>query len=61
LNTDPGNDFTNEVHDYFGTGTQLQELYISPSLLTERNWDVLAEAAKWSRRNAEVLKDTHWV
>jgi hypothetical protein len=61
LNTDPGNDFTNEVHDYFGTGTQLQELYITPSLLTERNWDVLAEAAKWSRRNAEVLKDTHWV
>jgi hypothetical protein len=61
LNTDPGNDFTNEVHGYFGTGTQLQELYITPSLLTERNWDVLAEAAKWSRRNAEVLKDTHWV
>jgi hypothetical protein len=22
---------------------------------------VLAEAAKWSRTNAEVLKDTHWV
>jgi hypothetical protein len=61
LNTDPGNDFTNEVHDYFGTGTQLQELYITPSLLTENNWDVLAEAAKWSRQNAEVLKDTHWV
>jgi hypothetical protein len=61
LHTDPGNDFTNEVHDYFGTGTQLQELYITPSLLTENNWDVLAEAAKWSRKNAEVLKDTHWV
>ena len=61
LNTDPGNDFTNEVHGYFGTGTQLQELYITPSLLMERNWEVLAEAAKWSRRNAEVLKDTHWV
>ena len=61
LNTDPGNDFTNEVHDYFGTGTQLQELYITPSLLSTSNWDVLAEAAKWSRQNAEVLKDTHWV
>ncbi len=61
LNTDPGNDFTNEVHDYFGTGTQLQELYITPSLLTENNWDILAEAAKWSRQNAAVLKDTHWV
>jgi len=61
LNTDPGNDFANEVHDYFGTGTQLQELYITPSLLTEDNWNILAEAARWSRENADVLKDTHWV
>ena len=34
---------------------------ITPSLLTEKNWDDLAEAAKWSRANADVLKDTHWV
>lgn len=61
LNTDPGHDFGNEVHSYFGSGTQLQELYITPSLLTPANWDTLAEAAKWSRANAQVLKDTHWV
>jgi hypothetical protein len=61
LNTDPGDDFANEVRSYFGTGTQLQELYVTPSLLTERNWDTLAEAAKWSRENGSVLKDTHWV
>jgi hypothetical protein len=61
LNTDPGNDFANEVHSYFGTGTQLQEMYITPSLLTTGNWDTLAEAAKWSRENASVLRDTHWV
>ena len=30
-------------------------------LLTHANCDDLAEAAKWSRSNAEVLKDTHWV
>jgi hypothetical protein len=61
LNDDPGNDFRNEVRDYFGTGTQLQEMYITPSLLSQQNWDDLAEAAKWSRANAEVLKDSHWV
>ena len=61
LSTDPGNDFANEVHSYFGTGTQLQEMYITPSLLTEADWDVLAEAAKWSRRNATTLVDTHWI
>jgi hypothetical protein len=61
LDTDPGNDFASEVHDYFGTGTQLQEMYITPSLLTPANWDVLAQAAKWSRENASTLVDTHWV
>ncbi len=61
LNKDPGNDFRNEVRSYFGTGTQLQEMYITPSLLTQANWDDLAEAAKWARTNAGVLKDTHWI
>jgi hypothetical protein len=61
LDKDPGNDFRNEIRSYFGTGTQLQEMYITPSLLKPADWDVLAEAAKWSRENAAVLKDTHWV
>ena len=39
-----------EIRSYFGTGTQLQEMYITPSLLSQRNWDTLAEAANWSRR-----------
>lgn len=61
LNQDPSNDFRNEIRSYFGTGTQLQEMYITPSQLTQANWDDLAEAAKWSRANADVLKDTHWI
>jgi hypothetical protein len=61
LNTDPGHDFANEVHSYFATGTQLQEMYITPSLLGKDDWDTLAEAARWSRANAEVLKDSHWI
>jgi hypothetical protein len=61
LNTDPGHDFANEVHSYFGSGTALQELYITPELLSTDDWDTLAEAARWSRTNAGVLRDTHWV
>ncbi len=61
LKDDPNHDFESEVRSYFGTGTQLQELYVTPSLLTEENWDVLAEAANWSRANAATLVDTHWV
>ena len=61
LNTDPGDDFTSEVHDYFATGTQLQEMYVTPSLLNAKNWDAIAQAAKWSRANAATLVDTHWI
>ena len=61
LTTDPHHEFPDEVHSYFATGTQLQEMYISPSLLSSEDWDVLAEAATWSRENANILKDTHWI
>ncbi len=61
LNVDPEGAFRNEVRSYFGTGTQLQEMYITPALLSDQNWDDLAEAANWSRANAGTLVDTHWV
>jgi len=61
LMTDPGGDFTNEVRSYFGTGTQLQEMYITPALLSAANWDTIAECARWSRTNAATLSDTHWI
>jgi hypothetical protein len=58
---DTGDDFEKEVHSFFGSGTQLQELYITPALLTKANWDTLAESARWSRAHSETLKDTHWI
>ena len=61
LNTDPANDFPDEVHSYFASGTGLQEMYISPDLLTEKNWDTLAESANWARANAVTLRDSHWI
>ena len=61
LDTDLHNDFPSEIRSYFGSGTQLQEMYVTPRLLTPGHWDVLAESAKWSRRNAATLVDTHWI
>ncbi len=61
LANDPSHAFTHEVRSYFGTGTQLQELYITHALMSGADWDVLAEAANWSRRNAAILADTHWI
>lgn len=61
LNDDPGGDFRSEIHSYFGTGTQLQEMYVTPELLSRQNWDDIARAARWSAANANALRDTHWV
>lgn len=61
LDTDPGGDFRSEIRDYFGTGTQLQEMYITPGLLSAEDWDNLAEAARWSRSHANILIDNHWI
>jgi hypothetical protein len=50
-----------ELRSFFACGTCLQELYVTPGMMTAENWDDLAEAAKWGRANADVLADTHWV
>lgn len=52
---------TEDIRAFFAGGTNCQELYITPSLLRPQHWDALAEAAKWSRDNSDVLIDTHWV
>ena len=59
-----GNDLKelkDEFRMFFADGTQLQELYMTPAMMTPEMWDALAEAAKWSRANADVLVDTHWI
>jgi len=50
-----------DIRAFFASGTNCQELYLTPSLLDAKTWDALAEAANWSRRNADVLVDTHWI
>lgn len=61
LNAMSAEDFASQVREFFGNGTQLQEMYITPRLLSQKNWDDLAEAARWARKNADVLADTHWI
>jgi len=61
LEADPGNDFADEVWSYFASGTGLQEMYISPDLLSAQSWDDLAAAARWARERATTLRDSHWI
>ncbi len=61
MNSDPYGDLKSEARSFFGSGTDLQELYIRPSLLKAGDWDTIAEAAKWSRAHSKILVDTHWI
>lgn len=56
-----GNNMKNEFRSYFALGTNLQELYLSPDLMTEKTWDDLAECVRWNKKHASTLIDSHWV
>jgi hypothetical protein len=56
-----GANLKNEARSYFANGASLQELYITPSMMSSDAWDRVAEAAKWAQANADVLRDAHWV
>jgi hypothetical protein len=57
----PGDELRHDVRIYFGMGADLQELYLQPDWMKAEDWDVVAEAASWARRNADVLVDSHWI
>lgn len=61
LMTTTHEDLANEIWSGFGLGTQMEELYITPSMLSAEDWDTLAAAAKWARANGETMVDSHWV
>jgi hypothetical protein len=53
--------FSSEARSFFGGGYALQELYLTPDILGEKDWDILAESAKWAKKNAPVLIDSHFI
>ncbi len=61
LMTTENDDLADEIWSGLGLGTQMQEVYITPSMLQPHEWDSLAAAAKWTRANADTLVDSHWV
>jgi hypothetical protein len=51
----PIEDWEHEVLMYFGRGVMMWELYLTPELLTEKEWAFLARIIKWAKKNAAVL------
>ena len=46
---------------YFGGGYGLQTLYITPDIINDKQWNAIAEAAKWAKKNEDILVDTHFI
>ncbi len=51
-------DWSNYVVMYYGRGTTVKELYVSPDLLSEQDWEVLGKTTKWAVENQENLLNT---
>ncbi len=50
-----------ELRSLFASGTCLLELYVTPSRMTSKHWNDLAESARWARARTDLFTDTHWV
>jgi len=53
--------FSNEVMMYFGRGVMMWELYVSPDLLTDAEWNAIASSVKWAKANKDVLSKTQMI
>lgn len=56
-------DFATQCWSFFATGANLQELYLTPRLMTEELWNIVGKAAAWAQRDSSVaaLSDAHWI
>lgn len=50
-------DWNDHLVNFFGVGSQLNELYITPELLKPEEWDSLGRSLRWAIRNAHPLLD----
>ena len=54
-------DVIDDIHMAVASGTQLQEFFVTPAMMSPKAWDAAAEAITWMRKNSDVLVDSHWV
>ncbi len=58
---EPLDKFTDNALLYFARGISMGELYISPDLLTEGEWDALALSVHWAKDRFSILDSTEMV
>lgn len=55
---EPVEEFEHDVVMYFGRGVSMWELYISPEILTQEEWAVLAKWIQWAKDNWAILQNS---
>jgi len=58
---EPLDKFTDNALLYFARGVSMWELYVSPDLLTDGEWNALAKSIRWARDRFEVLRSTEMI
>ena len=46
---------------YFSRGVMMWELYLSPEVLTVKEWDFLAKVMKWAKSNTDILTQSRFI
>jgi hypothetical protein len=55
---EPLDKFTNEALLYFARGVSMWELYISPDILSDGEWNAMAQSMQWAKDRFPVLSTT---
>lgn len=58
---EPLDRFTNEAVLYFARGISMWELYVSPDILTEGEWNAISNAILWARNRFPILSNTDMI
>lgn len=58
---EPLDKFTDDVLIYFARGVAMYELYISPDILSEREWSSISRSMAWARDRFPILMNTELV
>ncbi len=58
---EPLDRFTNEAVFYFARGVSMWELYVSPGILTDGEWNAISNAILWARNRFPILANTEMI
>ncbi len=58
---EPLDKFTDNAMLYVARGVSMYELYISPTILNNEEWEAISQSLKWARENFETLSTTHMI